>query len=134
MRIEKHMTILGRIYLIYGILGIALILLALVLIVWALCDLGLEGVGEIDTWTWTLMPVLLLAGMWYVFNIFFGLALKCGRRWATGIVGKTVSSFGLFLLPIGTPVSVYLLWVLRQKKRMTEPLNSPCNHSAALHD
>lgn len=115
MMTEKHLCLAGWIYEIYGILGCCLIAVGAGCIVASCLSKSLSAMQPDTGEFWAILALLITAGAWYTFNIIFGASLRKAKRWPIGSIGWAVALFGLLMIPAGTAMSIYLIWILRRK-------------------
>jgi hypothetical protein len=127
---EKHVDLLGMLYMIWGALSLlaggALWILgagALSIVMTSSVD---ERAPEVAAALTALMFGLLgaVALAWGLLNIVAGRALREPRRRAsTRIAALILASLDLFFVPFGTALGSYALWVLlhRQGRLLFEP-------------
>jgi hypothetical protein len=106
---EQHIRIVAVLYIIFGILGLALALLVLVAGVGAGLfsadrDAAIAG-GACGTIAAVFIAILSLP------NLIAGIGLKNRRQWAR-VLTIILSVLNLFQFPIGTALGVYALWAL----------------------
>jgi hypothetical protein len=123
---ETHVKVLGALQIAMGTLGLfAAVVLVLVFGV-ASSAVGLSGDPEATI----ALPIIGVTGMALVTflvvlslpGVIVGIGLMQHRPWAR-IAGIVLSILGLMMVPFGTIVGVYGLWVLFSKE--TERLFSP---------
>jgi hypothetical protein len=115
---ETHVKVLGVLQIALGALSLLLALVITVVFMGGVGALGISGdpdaqrampfVGLIGTSIVTLLVITSLP------SIFTGIGLLRFRPWAR-IVGIVLSVLSLIMIPFGTIVGVYGLWVLFSK-------------------
>jgi|SRR5216684_5444882 len=115
---ETHVKVLGVLQIALGALSLLLALVITVVFMGGVGALGISGdpdaqrampfVGLIGTSIVTLLVITSLP------SIFTGIGLLRFRPWAR-IVGIVLSVLSLMMIPFGTIVGVYGLWVLFSK-------------------
>ena len=113
---QKHIDLVGLLYLLAGLLT-ALVAAAVFIL----------GVGALTIVWWarspaspvaasvtaaTFMIVALLLGIWAIANAWVGRELRRGHRPSARLVALGLAILHLFVLPFGTALGVYSLWVL----------------------
>jgi hypothetical protein len=125
---KKHVELVGVLYIIWGALSmlVGLAMLALGLGAAAIItsagpgELGAKLAASITAATFgTLAGIVLL---WGVVHLWDGIALGRCREWARA-AGLVLGVLNLFLLPFGTALGAYALWVLTNDQ--TRPLFEP---------
>jgi hypothetical protein len=111
MRMDKHLTLLGSLFIAFHIMG----LLVGILIMTVLSTIGfLTGDPEVMS----LMSMIGLAvGMFLIVlsvpGIVAGVSLLMRKRWGR-MLALIVGAFDLLDIPLGTALGVYCFWVLLQ--------------------
>jgi hypothetical protein len=122
---KKHVELVGVLYIIWGALSmlIGLALLALGLGAGAIItsagpgELGAKLAASLAAAAFgTLAGIVLL---WGLVHLWDGIALRRFREWARA-AGLVLGVLNLFLLPFGTALGVYALWVFTNDQ--TRPL------------
>lgn len=123
---KRHIQLLGLLYIVGGALSLVAAASLLVLAIGAFSLVvpdGEEQAAFAARLTGvTLAVVALTLGAWGGANAWVGRALRRGSAWARlACLGLAV--FNLFLLPFGTALSVYTLWVLlhAESRRLLSP-------------
>jgi hypothetical protein len=125
---KKHVDLVGTLYMIAG--GLTL-LVALSMLSLGLGAVALTGSGgSVDVRQG--IPVLLAVGafaalagiafVWAVAHLWSGMALRRCGPWARAIA-IVLAVLNLFVLPFGTALGIYALWVLMNEQ--TRPLFHP---------
>jgi hypothetical protein len=118
MVMDRHVSILGGLYLVLGLSGVIGIPFVL----------GSMIGGGLATGEWGLMlfvpalgvTITILMVLFAVPTLVAGVALLRGARWARSF-GLFVAALSLINFPFGTPIGAYGLWVL--SRRSSEPLS-----------
>lgn len=112
---EKHVDLLGLLYVAWGAFGvlIALVMLALSVLATAIIESAAQGdVGIVAGVTAATLAILgLLMLVWGVANAWTGLAARRHRPWARAL-GLLLAVINLPCLPFGTALGIYAVWVL----------------------
>ena len=122
---NKHVNLLGILYLVSGGVNVllALSLFALgagaAVIVRATGERASVAAGVTAT---AFMVVAAVALIWGAANLWAGSALRQLRPTAR-VFGLVVAALNIFVLPFGTPLGIYGLWVLLNEQ--TRPLFEP---------
>jgi hypothetical protein len=114
---HRHVSLLGFLYLIWGGLSLLVGLILLMLAVGAgtlILDAAAERPGaglaaELTAATFAVLAVV--AGLWGALQAVCGAALRRHRPWSRPI-GLALGVLNLTILPFGTALGVYGLWVL----------------------
>jgi hypothetical protein len=125
---DKHVDLLGIFYIIWGALsvltGLAMLTLgmgaaAIITTTTARPDRGEEIAAGLAAVVLASLAVLVL--VWGALHIANGIALRRFRPWARTL-GLVFAVLNLFLLPFGTALGIYGLWVLvnDQTRRLFE--------------
>lgn len=113
---KRHIDLLGLLYVVGGALSVvaAASLLALSL---GAFSIGAAGEGDegfaAGVTGIAFAAVALTLGAWGAANAFAGRALRRHSPWAR-LACLALATLNLFLLPFGTALSVYTVWVLLQ--------------------
>jgi hypothetical protein len=114
---KRHVDLLGTLYMIWGALSFVISLAMVALGLAALAILGSTGPGEppaalaanfLAVLFLSLALLTLLCGGAHLWDAF---ALHRRREWARP-VGIVLAMFDLVILPFGTALGAYALWVL----------------------
>lgn len=130
----RHVGLLGSLYLIWGALSVVVSLAMLALGFAALAIAGSAASGEPGTLIATgfvaglFLTLSVLAMLWGAIHLWDALALQRGREWAR-VIGIVLAILNLLLLPLGTALGAYGLWVLT--RRDARVLFSPAPPGAA---
>jgi hypothetical protein len=126
---KRHVDLLGTLYMIWGALSLVLSLAMIALGLAALAILGSTGPGEpsaglaanfLAALFLSLAVLALLCGGVHLWDAF---ALHRRREWARPI-GIVLAMLDLVVLPFGTALGAYGLWVLagsRSREAFTPP-------------
>ncbi len=115
MRMQKHVTLLGALFIAYHILGLVVGIAIMVILpaigclahdAEAMTILSVVGVG-----IGVFLIVLSVPGL------VAGIGLLRGKRWSR-ILALIVGAFDLLDIPFGTALGVYCFWVLLQDDTM----------------
>ena len=120
MNTSKHIKIAGVLQLVHGLpflLGGILYTFALIY------DLQAGKHEWNESWgDFLILAVLIFLG---VCQVCFGVSLTMQKQWATRIAGFICCAIGLPVIPVGTAISGYTLWVLLQVKNIEEKTAEP---------
>ena len=113
----RHVDFLGVLYLIWGgltgLLGLSMLALAagaaMIVVSAAPADEGTRAAAGVTAATFGLVAFVAL--VWGGANMFSGRALRRRRQWSRGAT-LTLGIVNLLVLPFGTALGVYTLWVL----------------------
>lgn len=125
---RKHVELVGVLYIIWGALSMLVGLAFLALGFGAAAIITSAGPGELGAKlaaSLTAAAFGALAGivlLWGVVHLWNGIALRRFREWARA-AGLVLGVLNLFLLPFGTALGVYALWVFTNDQ--TRPLFEP---------
>ncbi len=114
---KRHVDLLGTLYLIWGALSVVISLALVALGLAALALLGSSGSGEpgaalaASFLAGLVLSLAALALLWGAVHLWDAFALHRGRDWARA-VGIVLGLLNLVLLPFGTALGAYALWVL----------------------
>lgn len=115
MRMQKHVTLLGALFIAYHILG---------LIVGIVIMIALPAIGCLahDAEAMTILSVLGVGiGVFLIVlsipGLVAGIGLLKGKKWSR-ILALIVGAFDLLDIPFGTALGVYCFWVLLQDDTM----------------
>jgi hypothetical protein len=114
---KRHVDLLGTLYLIWGALSMVISLAMVALGLAALAILGSTGSGEPGAKlaaSFLAALFLSLAGLgmlWGSVHVWDAFALHHRRDWARA-VGIVLGVLNLVILPFGTALGAYALWVL----------------------
>jgi hypothetical protein len=114
--VKQHVDLVAFLYTIWGMLCllVGLALLSLGLGAAALVGSGNDASSDSLAASVTAAVFLTLAAvvlLWSVAHVLDGRALRAGRPWGRA-AALVLAVLNLFLLPFGTAVGVYTLWVL----------------------
>jgi hypothetical protein len=118
---KRHVDLLGTLYLIWGALSMVISLALAALGLAALAILGSAGSGEPGARlaaSFLAALFLSLSGLGLLFggiHVWDAFALHHGRVWARA-VGIVLAILDLLLLPFGTALGAYALWVLTRAR------------------
>ncbi len=112
---KKHLRVLGVLYFIFGLLGVAVVagyviartshaLIAGV----SILPFSTHGFGAILVFLFGVVSVLGMAG---------GLGLLLQKSWA-GILILTLGFVNIFNIPLGTMLGIYTIWVLMRAENL----------------
>lgn len=122
---QKHVDLLGVLYVLCGAVGL-LVGVALLALALGAASLTADAAGrEVLAASITALAFAALAALslaWGVANVLAGSALRRHRPWGR-LVALVMGVLNLFLLPIGTVLGAYSLWVLLNER--TRPLFEP---------
>ena len=112
---ERHITILGILYIGYNTVSLIMGIVA------AVALLGISAAGNVFTDDFPPAPLFLLNTVGITLLIVFtvislpgiiaGIGLIKFKQWGR-ILGLIVAVVNLFSFPVGTAISIYALWVL----------------------
>ncbi len=114
---KRHIDLLGTLYLIWGALSLVISLALIALGLAALALLGSGGSSEpgatlaASFLAGLFLSLAALALLWGGVHLWEAFALHRGRDWARA-VGIILGLLNLVLLPFGTALGAYALWVL----------------------
>ena len=117
---KRHVDLLGTLYLIWGALGLVVSLAMLALGFAALAIAGSAASGEPGALIASgfvaglFLTLSVLALLWGAIHLWDAFALQRGREWARAI-GIVLAILDLILLPLGTALGAYALWVLTHR-------------------
>jgi hypothetical protein len=117
----RHIDLLGTLYLIWGALSLVISVALVALGLAALAILGSGGSSEPGaTLAASFLAILFLslaalALLWGGVHLWAAFALHHGRDWARA-VGIVLGLLNLVLLPFGTALGAYALWVLARTR------------------
>jgi hypothetical protein len=112
--IERHIDLLGRLFVVAAFLA-ALVAVAMIVMGLGTAtisrpgDTGLEFRAAVMGFTFGLVGLVAL--LWAGANAAIGMGLRRRRRWSRR-VGLALSVLNIFVLPFGTALAVYTVWVL----------------------
>jgi len=112
--VKTHVELVGLLHLVAGALGLLLGASLLVLGAGA-ASIAWAHHGEMAA-SVTALVMILVAGLvlgWGVASLWTGGALRRHRPWSR-LVALAMAILNLFILPFGTALGVYTLWVLLQ--------------------
>ena len=116
----RHVTFLTRLVYIWaavnGIAGVALLAFSLAAVALALTPSGQPPGSEVAAGITaaTLAVVGLSALAWAIIHLITARGLAARRWWARSLA-LLLSAFDVLLLPLGTALALYMLWVLLQE-------------------
>ena len=119
---ESHVKILGILHIVFGVMGICVALMFVV--IFGLGTLGIAGVAaQEDPEALLAVPIIAAIGTFIVVLIVVlslpGIAAGYGllnyKPWAR-ILAIVLSAINLLSVPIGTAIGIYGLWVLLNKE------------------
>jgi O-antigen/teichoic acid export membrane protein len=115
IRMKKHVTIVGAIHIVFGIIGLIIALAAFFLMDFAKGFIPAEDVPDavMKLISVILATFPLLLGVISTLRVVGGIGLLSHQTWARYII-IVVAVIGMLKIPIGTLVGVYSLWVLLQ--------------------
>ncbi|MFH1864491.1 MAG: hypothetical protein ABIK85_01285 [Candidatus Eisenbacteria bacterium] len=115
MRMQKHVTLLGALFIAFHVLG---------LIVGIVIMIALPAIGCLahDAQAMTILSALGVGiGAFLIVlsvpGLVAGIGLLRGKKWSR-ILSLIVGAFDLFDIPFGTALGVYCFWVLLQDDTM----------------
>jgi hypothetical protein len=110
---KKHVDLVGTLYMISGGLSLLIGLAMLSLGIGAAALAGGNGHGQagLTLIAGIFVTVAALAFVWALAHLWNGVALRRHGEWARAI-GIVLAALNLFVLPFGTALGVYALWVL----------------------
>jgi hypothetical protein len=125
---KKHVDVVGTLYMISGGLSLLVGVSILLLGVGAAALIPTSGNGEAGSAlaaglaAGTFLTIAGVALVWAVVHVWNGMALRRHGEWSRAI-GIVLAVLNLFLLPFGTALGVYALWVLLsdQTRSVFEP-------------
>jgi hypothetical protein len=126
---KRHVDLLGTLYLIWGALSLVISLAMVALGLAALAILGSAGSGEpgarlaASFLAALFLSLAALGLLWGGVHLWDASALHHGRDWARA-VGIVLGVLNLVILPFGTALGAYALWVLthtRARETFTPP-------------
>jgi hypothetical protein len=117
---EKHIRILGIIYIALGAIGILAALLLFIIVAGGGLLSGDRQAVAITTTTGTVVALFLL--LISIPGVIGGIGLLQHRRWARPLL-IVIGALNLFSFPFGTAVGIYTLWAL------LKPETRECNCS-----
>ena len=112
-QMEKHVTLVAIIYIVFGAIGILIGLFLLVVIIFG----GLIS-GDPEAMTITGIVGTTLCGFFLLLSVpkvIGGIGLLKRRGWAKILV-LIISILDLANIPIGTAIGIYTIWVLLNEK------------------
>ena len=118
---KRHVDLLGTLYLIWGALSLVISVAMLALGLAALAVFGSAGSGEpgarlaANFLAVLFLSLAVLALLWGGVHLWDASALHRGRDWARA-VGIVLGILNLFILPFGTALGAYALWVLTHNR------------------
>jgi hypothetical protein len=114
---RKHVELLGILYILWGglflLTGLAVLALGVGAAAIGASFTPEDAAGRLAA-TLTAVTFIVLAGVllvWCVAHIWNGVALRRHGEWARA-VGLVLGILDLFVLPFGTALGIYALWVL----------------------
>lgn len=132
MIVERHVRFLANLYSLWGALfglaGLALLILAAgaATIAWAPAQATSGGVGIAASLTAaTFLVVGVLSLLWSVVHLWCGTRMRRYEPWGR-MLGLGLAVLNVLLLPFGTALGIYALWVLltHDGRRLFEPAPS----------
>jgi hypothetical protein len=111
-KMKKHVTAVGAIQIGFGILGF---IGALVIFLALSFAKGMVGNEDVPTVVLGFLSIglPLLIGFFATLNLVGGIGLLSYKNWARILV-MIVAAMGCLMIPIGTLIGVYSIWVLMQ--------------------
>jgi hypothetical protein len=114
MIMQKHVTVIGALYIGMGVL---LILAAIIVAVTLLGAGWITLTSGEDLPFWILLTVTLVTGFFLLLfavpQIVAGIGLLNLKPWSR-YLAMVLAVFGLFNIPVGTAIGIYTLWALVQ--------------------
>ena len=115
MRMDKHVTLLGALFIAFHILGLIAGIFVMTLLSAIGCisgdPLAMSLLSTIGVGVGTFLVVLAVPGL------IAGIALLMRKRWGR-ILALIVGAFDLLDIPFGTALGIYCFWVLLQDDTM----------------
>lgn len=113
---DRHVTILGVIYIAAGILGLVSAAFFFMLFAWgALLDGDWEAIAITSTFGGLVGGVVALFA---IPEIIAGIGLLKRQEWAR-ILALILGVIGLTKIPIGTAIGIYTIWALTKREAVT---------------
>lgn len=114
--VNRHIHLLGRIYMFLGWLG----LLGSVLLLLSLASPENSPVSGNQTGLFGMSQALsaFLLICWSILLLNFSKDITGQRKWSTGLGGFCIGILNLLSVPIGTVVGTYTLWILFLYRRL----------------
>ena len=117
METQKHIQIVGLLYIVLGCLGFIVSALATYFVIDdSLRVLAMESMGnserKILILLWGILVGIYLITFLY---LYVGKAIRAQKRWATRVVGFILAIPALFSIPIGTAIGLYAIWALNKE-------------------
>lgn len=106
---EKHITILGALYIAFGIIGLLLALVAFVAIVGGGAIAGDAQVLAITGTVGSVVALIILALS--IPDLIAGIGLLQRKPWGR-VFGLILGCLNLFNIPFGTILGIYTIWAL----------------------
>ena len=115
MRMQRHVTLLGALFIAYHVIGLLVGIVIMVL-------LPTIGALSHDTHAMTILSALGVGvGVFLIVlavpGLVAGIGLLRGKRWSR-VLALIVGAFDLLDIPLGTALGVYSFWVLLQDDTM----------------
>jgi hypothetical protein len=111
-KMKKHVTAVGAIQIGFGILGFIGALVVFLALNFAKGMVGNEDVPTVVL-GFLSIGLPLLIGFFATLNLVGGIGLLSYKNWARILV-MIVAAMGCLMIPIGTLIGVYSIWVLMQ--------------------
>jgi hypothetical protein len=108
----KHIELVGLLYLLAGAITVLVAATVFILGLGALSIASGEARVAAGVTAATFSIVALLLVMWAAVNAWLGRELRRGTRPLTRTIAFVVAVLHLFVLPFGTALGVYTMWVL----------------------
>lgn len=110
---QKHLELVGLLYIMAALVTALVAVAVLILGFGALSIVWSDGPQMAATVTGaTFIVVAVLLALWGVVNAWVGRELRRGHRPVARLAGFGLAILHLFILPFGTALGVYGLWVL----------------------
>jgi hypothetical protein len=111
-KMKKHVTAVGAIQIGFGILGLIGALAVFIALSFAKGMVGNEEIPSVVI-GFLAIGLPLLIGFFSTLNLVGGIGVLSYKNWARILV-MIVAAMGCLMIPIGTLVGVYSIWVLMQ--------------------
>lgn len=108
----KHIELVGLLYLLAGAITVLVAATVFILGLGALSIASGEARVAAGVTAATFIIVALLLVLWAAVNAWLGRELRRGTRPLTRTIAFVVAVLHLFVLPFGTALGVYTMWVL----------------------
>lgn len=110
---QKHLDLVGLLYILAALVTLLVAAAVLMLGLGALSIVWSDGPQMAATLTGTtFIIVAILLGAWAAMNAWVGRELRRGQRPVARLAGFGLAILHLFILPFGTALGIYGLWVL----------------------